>query len=280
MFLLWSDSASLTKCAHCNGLSLLCKRNKWVLLEMTLEAQTCPAQGSQQSNDWQKHVLSACSNTDYPGCTSCLQALSLSPKSFLMEKYSQPCLHPADPAADLSDSWNTKCKSTPSFITSPPCLCCLRPEMVWTAGVLRGPECHQKRGPSMVWTSMHRSNTLVLLSEMRKLRHGRSGQHAHTWPASETTSAEHQFRAAIALLHLASLFLNFLRIRWDFSSRNVSSSPESPMTEAIKLCTEVHLGGRSRTSWQHLWGRAWPDHDTLEKWPHLLDNSRPMTPKT
>lgn len=175
MFLLWSDSASLTKCAHCNGLSLLWKRNKWVLLEMTLVAQICSPQNSQQSNDWQKHILSNCSNTDYPGCISPLQALPPSPKSFLMEQYSHPCLHPADPAADLSDSWNAKCKSTPSFIRSSPCLCCLQPGMVWTARVLRGPECHEMRGPSMVWTSMHSSNTLVLLSEMRNWGMGGQG---------------------------------------------------------------------------------------------------------
>lgn len=49
-----------------------------------------------------------------------------------------------------------------------------------------------------------------------------------------------------SFFNLVSLFLKngrtFLSVRWDFSSRNTSPFPGGPLTEAIKLCVEVHLG--------------------------------------
>ena len=54
----------------------------------------------------------------------------------------------------------------------------------------------------------------VLLLEMGKLRHGRSGWHAHAWPASETTSAESQPSDALgnALPHLLFSLFNIVSL--------------------------------------------------------------------
>lgn len=87
------------------------------------------------------------------------------------------------------------------------------------------------------------------------------------------------------LLVSSSKRRTFLSIKWDFCSRNTTSFPGGPLTEAIKVCVEVQLSmGKQdiRAVLSLLSGqrKAWPRYATPERRPRLLDNSWPMTPKT